>query len=250
MYVIIKHNVLGTKPSPAQAENVTKDCSYKTVDSAFSKFVDKIFDVLNREDFRKVRRKCIENLDVPGGISLSTDIINKIHNANDLYDLFDVTCLCKPYWNWMNIRLIEKMGISEEAEKLIVQYKNEVFSRKVKDLMLEISYVEVPTDKYTEVKDKLNKEFDNLRIKDVVKRWGEIEKILEAEGSMLFKAITAGCVEICWLLPNDLVERAVYLATSIQFEDQSATNYQEFYFESLSLKIGDVIIKDTNRGKL
>ena len=206
---------------------------------------------MNREDFRKVRRKCLENLNVPGGISLSTDIINKIGNTKDLYDLFDVTCLCKPYWNWMNIRIIEKMvGISEEAEKLIDQYKNEVFSRKVKDLMLEISNLEVPTDKYTEVKDKWNKEFDDLRIKDVVKRWGEIEKMLEAEGTMLFKAITAGCVEICWLLPNDLVERAVYLATRIQFEDQSATDYQEFYFESLSLKIGDVIVKDTIRGKL
>ena len=235
-------------------ENVTKDYSYKTVDSAFSKFVDKIFDVLNREDFRKVRRKCLENLNVPGGITLSTEIINKISNTKDLYDLFDVTCLCKPYWNWMNIRIIEKMvGISEEAEKLIEQYKNEVFCRKVKDLMLEISNLEVPMDKYTEVKDKWNKEFDDLRIKDVVKRWGEIEKILEAEGTMLFKTITAGCVEICWLLPNDLVERAIYLATSIQFgerEDQSATNYQNFYSKSLSLKIGDIIITNIIKSKL
>ena len=217
--------------------------------------MDKIFDVLNKEDFRKVRRKCLENLNVPGGISLSADIMLKISSTKDLYDLFEIMCLCKAYWNWMNIRIIEKMaGNSVEAKTLIDQYKNEVFSRKVKDVMLEISNLEVPTDKYTEVKEKWNKEFDDLRIKDIVKRWSEIEKMLEAQGTMLFKNIMAGCVEICWLLPNDLVEHAIYSTTSAsqcsELEDQS-TNYQEFYSDSelLSLQIGDVIIKDRDTSK-
>ena len=151
----------------------------------------------------------------------------------------------------MNIRVIEKMaGNSEEVNKVIDYYKEEVYSRKVRDVMSEISNLEVPTDKYTEVKEMWNKEFDDLLIRDIVKRWNEIEKLLEAEGKMLFKNITTGSVEICWLLPDDLVEHAVYLATfcsnqPVEHKDHSVNIYQEFFSESFFLKIGVVIIKDS-----
>jgi len=59
------------------------------------------------------------------------------------------------------------------------------------------------------------------------------------------KSITDGCVEICWLLPNDYVDRAICLATNSQpdrHDDQSAT--QVLFPEVLYLKIGDVVIKD------
>ena len=145
-------------------------------------------------------------------------------------------------------------GNCEKAHKLIDDYKEEVFSRKVSDVMSEISNLEVPTDKHTEVKEKWNKEFDDLLLRDIVKRWNEIEKLLEAEGKMLFKNITAGCVEICWLLPNDLVEHAVYVATfhssqPVEHKGHSPNTYQEFLSGSLFLKIGLVIIKDSITSK-
>ena len=210
--------------------------------------------MLLKEDFRKIRRRCSENLNVTCGISLSKDIKDKISTAQDLYDLFDVTCHCKQYWNWMNIRVIEKMASKcQEAMKLIDQYKEKVFSKKVKEVISEIPNLEIPADKYTEVKEKWNKEYDDLMIKDVVKRWNEIEKVLEAEGEILFKNITFGCVEICWLIPNSLVEHAVSLATKTQcvnHEDHSAIDNQEFLSESMSFKIGDVVIKDAFTSKL
>ena len=235
--------LLGTIPGSAEEKNTTTEGSNKTVDATFSNYVDKIFDLLKEEDFNKIRRRCLENLNVPGGISIPTETIDKICVANDLYRLFDVMCLnCKPYWNWMNIRILEKMvGVSKNAEKLIDQYKNEVFSRKVKDLMLEISNLEVPKDKFTKIKDKWGKDFDHLTIKDVVVRWTKIEEMLEAEGAMLFETITSGCVEICWLIPNNLVEHAIHLTTT----NQSTTDYHEFYSETLSLKLGEIIITDT-----
>lgn len=202
-----------------------------------------------------MRRKCLENLSVVGGISLSTEIVNEIAKTKDLYDLFDVLCRCRPYWNWMNIRVLEKMaGNSKEANELIDHYKEEVFSRKVRDVMSEISNLEVPTDKHTEVKEKWNKEFDDLLLRDILKRWNEIEKLLEAEGKMLFKNITSGCVEICWLLPDNLVEHAIYFATfhchqPVEHKGHSANTYQEFFSGSLFLKIGVVIIKDSITSK-
>ena len=186
-----------------------------SIDAAFSTFVDEMYDVLSKENFKKVRRKCLENLNVIGGISLPVDAEKKIMDTRDLDDLFDVCCLCRPYWNWMNIRILEKMaGNSSAAKQLIEGYKKKIFSRKVKDVIPEISNLEIPTDKYTEVKEKWKKNFDDLLIKDIVERWHEIEKKLNMEGTMLLKSIAPGCVEICWLLPNDLVECAICSATN------------------------------------
>ena len=173
-------------------------------------------DALSKENFKRVRRKCLENLNVVGGISLPVDAEKKIMDTANLEDLFEVCCYdCRPYWNWMNIRILEKMACNSSAAKQLIEgYKKKIFSRKVKDVISEISDLEIPTDKYTEVKEKWDKNFDDLLIEDVVKRWREIEKKLSVEETMLLKSITAGCVEICWLLPNDLVEHAICSATN------------------------------------
>ena len=65
---------------------------------------------------------------------------------------------------------------SSEAKKLIKNYKNQIFSRKVKDVISDISNLEIHTDGYTEVKEKWNKDFNDLTVADVVKRWDDIEK--------------------------------------------------------------------------
>ena len=187
------------------------DCeSSETIDSAFSTFVDKLCDALKKEsDFRKVRRKCLENVNVIGGMSLSKDTLNEIRGTKDFDELFEVLCSCTPYWNWMNVRMLEKIaGDCSTAKKLIGQYKNEVFSKKVMDIVSEIPILDIPTDKYTEVKEKWNKDFNDLTVKDIVSRWSEIEKKFNVEESMILKSITDGCVELCWVLPNDLVEHA------------------------------------------
>ena len=256
--------------------------SSENIDVAFSTFVDEMFDVLDQENFNKVQRKCLENLNVVGGLSLSMDVENRVEDASNLGDLFKVMCRCRPYWNWMNIRILEKMaGNSLAAKRLIEKYKKKVFTRKVKDVLSEISDLEIPTDKYTEVKEKWNKEFDDLLIQDIVKRWSEIEKKLNVEETMLLKSITAGCVEIRWLLRSDLVDHAIYSATNshqsntqehgkhyrqsttegpfkhddqlatqelVKNDDQSAT--VDLFPEVLHLKIGDKVIKDDVTSKL
>ena len=220
-----------------------------------------MFDVLDKENFDKVQRKCLENLNVVGGISLSLDVENKVEDTRNLGDLFKVMCRCRQHWNWMNIRILEKMaGNSLEAKRVITEYKQKVFSRKVKDVISEISNLEIPADKYTEVKEKWNKNLDELLIKDIVNRWSEIEKKLNVEETMLLKSITAGCTEICWLLRNDLVYRATHSATTGHSVNQSATPElakddgcsatKELFPKVLYLKIGDVVIKSEATSKL
>ena len=246
MYLFIDKN-----PSPDQERKHTiSDCGgTKTTDSIFSNYVSKICDTLKKEDFRTVRRNCMQNVNVTGTILLSQDTRDKIKNAENFDDLYDTLCET-PYWNWMNIRMLEKMvGDCSPAKDLIEQYKSEVFSRKLKDFLSEIPTLEIPTDKYTEVKVKWNKDLDDLTIEDVVKQWSKLEMTFQVEEAMLLKSITKGCVEICWILPNDLVEHAISSDTNnqpIKYGDKLAT--QDLFPEVLYLKIGDVVmIGDTTR---
>ena len=209
-----------------------------------------MFHILSQENFDKVKRKPLENLNVVGGISVTEDIEDKIDEPENLSGLFNVLSRrYRPYWNWMNIRMLEKMaGNSVAAKQLIEKYKKNIYSRKVKDVMSEISNLEIPTNGYTEVKEKWNKDFNDLIIKDVVKRRDEIEKKFQVEETMLLKSINKGCVEVCWLLPNHLVEHASCSVTNYQQDrhddDQSGTGTQELFPEVLYLKVGDHVIKD------
>ena len=242
---------LGTHPDLVQ-DSV---CS-ESVEAAFSSFVDDMFDILEQENFSKIKIKPLQNINVTGGITLSKYTENTIRNSENLHDLFEVlTCDrdCRPYCNWMNIRMLEKMaGNSLAAKQTIEKYKKNIYSRKVKDVMLEISNLEIPKDGYTEVKVKWKKHFDDLIIKDIVQRWNEIERKFNVEETMLLKSINKGCVEVCWLLPNDLVEQVSCLLTSNQQgrHDQSGTGTQELFPDILYLKIGNDIIKNDTISKL
>ena len=146
----------------------------------------------------------------------------------------------------MNIRMLEKMvGDCLATKRLIYQYKSEVYSRKLKDVLSEIPNLNIPTGKYTKIKAKYDKDFNDVTIKDIVKQWNEVEKIFKVGETMLLKNITEGCVEICWLLPNDLVEHFISSATknqSVKYGVQSAT--QELLPKLLYLKIGEAVMKD------
>ena len=220
--------LLGKLPDLAQESTETE-----SIETSFAKFVDDMFDILSQENFDRVKRKPLENLNVVGGISVTEDIEDKIDESENLSGLFNVLSgRCRPYWNWLNIRMLEKMaGDSSAAKHSIEKYKKNIYSKKVKDVMSEISNLEIPTNGYTEIKEKWNKGFNDLTIKDVVERWNEIEKVLKAEGTMLLKSINKGCLEVCWLLPNHLVEHISCSVTNNQQgrhdDDQSVTGTQD-----------------------
>ena len=265
---ITSYFFIGKKSSIVQESVVTDDRSSESIEATFSSFVDDMNDVLDKEDFARIQRKCLENVNVKGALQLSKDNEQEIRGTKNVAELFTVMCChYRPYWNWMNIRALEKMaGNCVQAKQLIEKYKKDVCSRKVKDVIPEILNLEIPTD-YTEVKEKYDKDFNDLLIEDIVKRWSEIEKKLDVEETMLVKSFTEGCVEICWLLPNYLVDHAIHSATNSYQVSQSTTQEQvkddyhsepakddgqsatqKLFAEVLYLKIGEVIIKDDTTG--
>ena len=207
---------------------------YVSLDANFGDFVDEMYDALSKVEFCKVKRKCLENLDVCIGILLSKHVQDQIQKSTNLCRLFSIVSRLKQYWNWMNIRMLEKMaGNCSAAKKLIEKYKIGVLSRKVEDVIFEINQdLKIPEDKYIEVKEKWKKDFKELLVGDIIKRWEELEKKLNVRGAMLLKNITKGCVEVCWVLPNYYFEIAVNSVV------------QGLFPEVLYLKIGHCVIKD------
>lgn len=76
----------GNISSPGQI-NIANCGSFENIDTTFISFVDDMFDILSGIEFSKVQRRCLDNLNITGGISLP-DIETKIDDSENLHDLF------------------------------------------------------------------------------------------------------------------------------------------------------------------
>ena len=183
-----------------------KDC--ENPDECFSHFTAAMYRILSKVEFPLLRRACIENAGRPGGVTLPKDLEESIWDSDSLSNLFDVLCKT-PYWNWMNIKMLGKMARAshlDAASKLIQQYRDEVFSRKVMEVLQQIPSPRISDNYYTKVKEKWNKNLDDLTVNDVVNHWSEVEQIFNVEEpTILLDHLLDGSVEIYWLVPTELI---------------------------------------------
>ena len=183
------------------------DC--ENVDECFSHLSAAMLKILSSAKFFPLRRACLENSNKLGGVTLPSDLKSNIEATQNLDDLFDVLC-GTPYWNWMNIKMLGKMASASllpVATKLIQQYKKEVYSRKLTEVLQQIPSFCIPGNYYTEAKEKLNKDLNDITVNDLVNHWSEVEKIFNVEEpTMLLDKVVDGCIEIHWLIPTEIVE--------------------------------------------
>ena len=182
-----------------------KDC--KNPDECFSHFTAAMYKILSKVEFHLLCRACIENPGRLGGVELPKDLKESIRASHSLSNLFDVLC-DTPYWNWMNIKMLGKMARAshlDAASKLIQQYRDEVFSRKVMEVLQQIPNPKISDKYYTKVKEKWNKNLDELTVNDVVNHWSEVEQIFNVEEPTILLDHLDGSVEIYWLVPTELI---------------------------------------------
>ena len=179
------------------------------VDDCFSRFTAAMFQILSKANFSSLRRACLENINRLGGVTLSKELKSRIETAQNLDHLFDVLC-DTPYWNWMNIKMLTKMAqasLLDAATKLIQEYKDEVYSRKLIDVLPQLPDLNISDTDYTKVKEKWKKDLNDITVYDLVKHWSEVEKIFNVEGpTVLLDRVINGSIEIHWLIPTELVE--------------------------------------------
>ena len=185
---------------------------YEHVDDAFSVFTRAIYHILlSKVQFEDLRRACIENVNTPFGAKLPCTLIESIKATKCLRDLFDELA-SSPYWSWINIRMLEKMvnvSCVPEANQLVKQYKDAVFSRKLSLLFKQIPKFPIPSDYYTKVQQKWNKNLDEVTVKDLVSHWSQMEEVFGGkEPSLLLHCVLDGCVEIHWYISTELMLHA------------------------------------------
>ena len=183
------------------------DCD--DVDECFLHFTAAMFEVLSKAKFPSLRRACLENINTVGGVKLPDNLKDNIEATQNLDDLFDVLC-GTPYWNWMNIKMLTKMARASHlpaATKLIRQYKEEVFSRKLIEVLQQLPSCNSSSNYYTKAKEKWNKNLNDVTVNDLVNHWSEVEQIFNVqEPTVLLDRVINGSIEIHWLIPTELVE--------------------------------------------
>ena len=213
-----------------------KDC--ENPDECFVHFTAAMYRILSKVEFHFLRRACIENTGRLGGIAIPEDLKKRIIASHSLSNLFDVLS-DSPYWSWMNIKMLGKMAQAshlDAASKLIQQYRDEVFSRKIIEVLQQIPNPKISDKYYTKVKEKWNKNLDDLTVNDVVNHWSEVEQIFNVEGpTILLDHLLDGSVEIYWLVPTELVED---ICCFIQSRISMLYKYDILYFD-----IGGHLIK-------
>ena len=203
--------VVSLEKSTCTAEGVPTlnftDCD--DVDECFSHFTAAMFKILSKAEFPLLRRACLENINTVGGVKLPDNLKDNIKATQNLNDLFDELC-GTPYWNWMNIKMLTKMEKASHlpaATELIRQYKEEVFSRKLIEVLQQLPSCDSSSNYYTKAKEKWNKDLNDVTVNDLVNHWSEVEKIFNVEEpTVLLDKVINGSIEIHWLIPTELVE--------------------------------------------
>ena len=182
------------------------------VEDMFIALVSALRKLLSEDKFQALRRGYIANKKFR---KLPSSFIDKIRATKTLDDLFDVV-VDSPYCNWMNIRLLEHMAVASlqtNVRQLIDQYKNAVFSKRLQDVFQQIPEIEITEDYYSEVKQKWNKKFEEVTLKDVNDQWDKLEKIFDVEDpTLLLKHVISGSIQFYWIIPLELVSHARFSA--------------------------------------
>ena len=168
---------------------------------------------------------------------LPSDFVDKIDATSNLKELLELLNK-SPHCNWMNIRMLEKMAAASkqsEAKTLITTYKNIILSKKINDILQELPDLEISDDYYTKVKDRWNKDLEDITVNDIVNRWCKLQKIFDVDDlAILLENILKGSTIFHWLIPVCLITQVKYsvLRNWYNIEDISY------------LCIGDHVIKD------
>ena len=198
------------------AQDTTIDFTiYDDADLMFTVLVSGLHNILSEVNFQQLHTGCISSnktlyAKYPSGF------IKEIDATGTLDQLISVL-KNSSYCNWMNVELLERTAVASlqpNAYQLVQKYKEAVSAKKLKDVFSQLSDIQTTEDYYSKVKEKWDKEFDDVTIKDVIGHWNNLEKIFDVEkpGLLLGHVFKGSVVEFCWLIPSELVCHAQYSA--------------------------------------
>ena len=163
-----------------------------------------ITELLQRKNFCNLKRTCIK---IITDAELPSNFCKEVESCGNTDKLLSALTL-SPYWNWIDIRLIEKVtAISGEAMELLRRYKDKLYPLKLVDLLS----INIPTVRkddeshYKIMSVQIQKKIDDVSVKDFFfhRHSLEIQILHLKEGALVLKHIKAKPFSITWFIPID-----------------------------------------------
>ena len=223
-----------SEPAPLEIKSSEK------VDDMFLKLVPALGDILKCSncEFTQLRSACVKPDKHAAKLNkLPKRFINEISTTKNTDNLLAVL-IASNHCSWINIRMLERMAAfsrQTKAEELIDKYKSAIFSKKLAEILDDIPDLQITDNYYTRIQDKWKKNFEDITVEDVAKRWSKLQRIFDVdEVEILLQNLTEGCIKIVWLLPVELASHA-RLSAFANWYDLEDVSY---------LSIGDHVIKN------
>ena len=202
---------------------------FRSITDAFLYLTTCISKQIQNKDFGDIKRACIAQANTPGGAQLSDDMKKSVRTSKDLNALLDIL-VDSPYWSWIDLRLLRALVVasgSRAALNLIEAYENQVFSKKLLEVISCIPDKEVSDDHYEKIKSKFGKNLEEITIKDLLELKSKLETVIMdlKSGTCALARIIEGCIEIHWIIPIDYVDHA-YNAASLKRHQYHALHLQ------------------------
>jgi len=216
--------------------------------------------LLRRADFFIVRRACVEQIHTPSGAQLPQNVVKDLKASKNIDTVFD-TLAESPYWSWIDVRLLEAMAVASnirQAKVLLENYKNAIFTKKLKDLLPNVPSKEVKEEYYSKLVSKLNKDPKEVTVWDLLKFQSQLEEVIMdiRKGVCILEHLKKGCIEVYWYIPTCCVDDAYQSALqncdkfqSIGLLHLQIGNYPVIYQKSTSHEVA-APVPQVNTGKL
>ena len=200
-------------------QNLGTTISFSEFDSVSEAFVfltSQIKCLLDKTDFSNIQRSCIEQINTPNGAQLPPELVTRVKSCENVTKLFKVLA-DSAYWSWVDIRLLKVMAAASglvEAIKLISNYRNIIFSKKLIDLLPNAPNKNVKEEYYTKIVSKLNKNPNSMTVADLLEFQSQLEKVLLdiKEGTCVLEHLEEGCIEVHWYIPTNCADGAYQTA--------------------------------------
>ena len=207
-----------------------------TITNAYAILFKRLGEVLNCCDLVTLKGALFSQVDTPGGVELGKQLEKRIDKAKSsselLYALKRSHCC-----NWLDIRLIEVLAYGSESSsaiELIKAYKNQLFPRKLLDVLSKKSqHAEAKKEYVAAVRAKTEMDPSKITVEDFINyRWTVEDVILDlGKGVLNIDHVREGCLEIYYSI-----------STKYSFNAYKVAIHNRYNFHGINLihiKIGD-----------
>jgi len=170
------------------------------VDGAFLYLLDKLETLWEKSNYHSLQKLCIR--DARLSESLRKNIKEEAPTLDEMFDLLKTS----PYFTWFEIRILKRMANVakvSEAKCLIKSYENYAFNKPCSEVQPYFHKHYIHSEHLTLVTAKLNKNFKNIIVGDLVKYCHGLDSIADLPSeSFAIVNNEGGCVEISAIIPT------------------------------------------------